>query len=38
MIDIIYPQGLYNLNRLIDIFFVNLKKKKQALVEHVAKK
>ena len=37
-IDFIYPQWLYNLNRFFSIFFVNLKKKKQALIAHVAKK
>jgi hypothetical protein len=37
-IDFIYPQGLYNLNRFFGIFFVNLKKIKQALIAHVAKK
>jgi hypothetical protein len=30
--------GMYNLNRLFVIFFVNLNKKKQAIIAHVAKK
>jgi hypothetical protein len=37
-IDFLYPQGLYNLNRFFGIFFVNLRKIKQALIAHVAKK
>jgi hypothetical protein len=35
---ILYPHEMYNLNRLIELFFVNLNKIKQALIAHVAQK
>ena len=38
IIDFIYPQGWYNLNRFFGIFFVNLNKKKQAIIAHAPKK
>jgi hypothetical protein len=38
IIDFLYPQWLYNLNRFFSIFFVNLNKKKQADIAHAPKK
>ena len=35
---ILYPHELYNLNRLFELFFVILNKKKQAYIAYVAQK